>query len=199
MQLVAEGLACERGGRVLFQGLDFALTRGQALCVRGPNGAGKTSLLRLIAGLLAPSAGRIALEGAEGSTREAVHLVTHHDAVKPALTAAENLSFWRAVMGAEGAPVSVALEALGLGPLADFPARVLSAGQRRRLALARLVAIKRPVWLLDEPASNLDAQGQTTLARVLGDHLAEGGIAVVATHGAPDFTAAGELRLGTAE
>jgi heme exporter protein A len=197
MRLVADNLACERGGRVLFRGLSFALAPGEALRVSGPNGAGKTSLLRLLAGLLPVAAGRVALDGAEGPAGEAAHFVGHHDAVKAALTVAENLGFWRAVLGGGGAAVETALTTLGLGELRELPARVLSAGQRRRLALARLLVAARPLWLLDEPAANLDADGQATLARLIGEHLAGGGIAVVAAHGAPEYSAR-EIRLGSA-
>lgn len=200
MRLIVENLACQRGGRILFQGLTFRLDAGEALRVVGPNGAGKTSLLRLIAGLLAPAHGRVALEGAEGVTGEAAHLVGHQDAVKGALTVGENLEFWRAVLGATGgagpATVEGALSALGLTALALFPVRALSAGQRRRLALARLLVAKRRLWLLDEPASGLDADGQNTLSRMIAEHVSTGGLAVVAAHGAPEFSGAREVRLG---
>ena len=195
MRLIAENLACQRGGRTLFQSLAFRLEAGEALRVVGPNGAGKTSLLRLIAELLAPAEGRVALEGVEGGAREAAHLVGHQDAIKSALTVEENLEFWRAVLGGETA-VEMALSALGLSALARFPARVLSAGQKRRLALARLLVAKRRLWLLDEPASGLDADGQATLSRMIAEHVSAGGIAVVAAHGAPEISEAREIRLG---
>jgi heme exporter protein A len=200
MRLIVENLACTRSGHTLFQGLNFVLAEGEGLRIVGPNGAGKTSLLRLIAGLLAPTHGRVALEGAEGVIGEAAHLVAHQEAVKGALTVRENLEFWRAVLGATGgvglAAVEAALSALGLSALAQFPARVLSAGQRRRLALARLLVAKRRLWLLDEPASGLDADGQQTLSRMIAEHVSAGGIAVMATHGAPEISAAREIRLG---
>ena len=200
MRLIVENLACIRSGRTLFQGLSFALAQGEALRIVGPNGAGKTSLLRLIAGLLAPAEGRIALEGAEGGAGEAAHLVGHQDAVKGALTVEENLQFWSAVLGGGGGvgltAVEAALSMLGLSALAQFPARVLSAGQWRRLALARLLVAKRRLWLLDEPASGLDADGQKTLSRMIAEHISAGGIAVVAAHGAPEISGAREIRLG---
>jgi len=196
MRLVVQDLACERGGRILFRGLSFALSPGEALRISGPNGAGKTSLLRLIAGLLPAAAGSSALEGADGPAGEAAHFLGHHDAVKGALTVSENLGFWRAVLGGGGAAVEAALAALGLGAVGGLPARVLSAGQRRRLALARLLVAPRPLWFLDEPAANLDAAGQETLMRLIRDHLAGGGIAAVAAHGAPEFPAVREIRLG---
>ena len=195
MRLIVENLACQRGGRTLFQGLSFALAGGEGLRIVGPNGAGKTSLLRLIAGLLAPAQGSVALEGAEEGAGEAAHLVGHQDAVKGALTVEENLEFWRAVLGG-GAAVETALSVLGLTALAQFPARVLSAGQRRRLALARLLVAKRRLWLLDEPASGLDVDGQKTLSRMISEHISAGGIAVVAAHGAPEISNAREIRLG---
>ncbi len=196
MRLIVENLACSRGGRTLFQGLSFALAKGEALRIVGPNGAGKTSLLRLIAGLLAPAQGRVTLEEAEGGPGEAAHLVGHQDAIKSALTVEENLQFWRAVLGGDGIAVEAALAALGLSALAQFPARVLSAGQRRRLALARLLVAKRQLWLLDEPASGLDVDGQQTLTRMIAEHVSAGGIAVVAAHGAPEISGAREIRLG---
>ena len=200
MRLSVENLACNRSGRTLFQGLSFALAEGEALRIVGPNGAGKTSLLRLIAGLLPPTHGRVALEGAETAIGEAAHLVGHQDAVKGALSVEENLQFWRAVLGGtEGAglaAVEATLATLGLSALAQFPARMLSAGQRRRLALARLLVTKRRLWLLDEPASGLDAEGQKTLSRMIAEHLSAGGIAVVAAHGAPELSGAREIRLG---
>ena len=196
MRLVVEGLACARGGRTLFQGLEFALSEGEALRISGPNGAGKTSLLRLIAGLLAPVRGRVGLEGAEGAVGEAAHLLGHQDAIKGALSATENLEFWRAMLGG-GSAVGAALAAVGLARLGAFPARVLSAGQKRRLALARLLVATRPLWLLDEPASGLDADGQKLLSGMIAGHLRAGGIVAVAAHGAPDFAAAREIRLGS--
>ena len=195
MRLIAENLACQRGGRTLFQDLAFRLEAGEALRIVGPNGAGKTSLLRLIAGLLVPAHGRVVLEGAEGGAGETAHLVGHQDAIKGALTVEENLEFWRAVFGG-GAAVEMALSALGLSALAQFPARVLSAGQRRRLALARLLVARRRLWLLDEPASGLDADGQKTLSRMIAEHVSTGGIVVVAAHGAPEISGAREIRLG---
>lgn len=198
--MIAENLACQRGGRTLFQGLAFRLEAGEALRVTGPNGAGKTSLLRLIAGLLAPAEGRVALEGVQGGAGEAAHLIGHQDAVKGALTVEENLEFWHAVLGAAGGvgltAVEAALSVLGLSALAQFPARVLSAGQWRRLALARLLVAKRRLWLLDEPASGLDADGQKTLSRMIAEHISAGGIVVVAAHGVPEISGAREIRLG---
>ncbi len=198
MRLVVEELACVRGGRSLFQGLGFAVAAGEVLAVTGPNGAGKSSLLRLLAGLLPPATGRIALEGGdpERSVGTAAHFIGHLDAVKGALTVAENLGFTRALLGGGEMEVETALGLLGLERLAQFPARMLSAGQRRRLALARLLVSPRPLWLLDEPATALDAEGQETLAGLMARHLSGGGLAVVATHSELKIERVVEIRLG---
>jgi heme exporter protein A len=197
MQLIAEKLACERGGRNVFSGLSFSVSRGQALIVTGRNGAGKSSLLRMIAGLVRAAAGRLALKNgaADLSLAEQCHYVGHLDACKPALTVTENLDFWAGYLG--GTATRKALDAVGLDALADLPAAYLSAGQRHRLALARLVAVKRPIWLLDEPNAALDAAAQKQLAAMMKSHLASGGIIVAAAHGSIGLTRAKQLRLGT--
>jgi heme exporter protein A len=186
-----------RGGREVFSGLDFEASSDAALGVTGPNGSGKTSLLRLIAGLLTPTDGSIALEGGKGelSLPEQAHYLGHSDALKPALSVIENLSFWRDFLGGEVSDASASLIAVGLDHAAYLPAAFLSAGQRRRLSLARLLAVKRPIWLLDEPATALDAAGQDMFAGLMRDHLAGGGLIVAATH-APLGIEAKELRLG---
>jgi heme exporter protein A len=185
MRLSGCDLACVRGGREVFDGLSFAVESGQALVVTGRNGAGKTTLLRLIAGLLEPTAGRIDLAGGAPDTGlpEQAHYLGHRDALKPALTVLENLRFWYAFLGGRDAAVASALETVGLGGLENLPAGYLSAGQRRRLSLARLIAAPRPVWLLDEPTAALDAAGQQRLGGLMQTHLAGGGIVVAATHG----------------
>jgi heme exporter protein A len=207
MRLEGRDLACIRGGREVFTGVGFSVTAGAALAVTGPNGAGKTTLLRLIAGLLEPAAGELALtEGAPDTTlAEQAHYLGHRDALKPALSVRENLAFWYAFLGgrdasaASAAPaVLSALDAVGLTPLVSLPAAYLSAGQRRRLAIARLVAAPRPIWLLDEPTAALDAASQDRLAGLMGAHLAGGGIIVAATHGPLGLPGAAELRLGAA-
>ncbi len=184
LRLVGEDLACVRGGREVFDGVSFAVPAGGLLQLRGPNGAGKSSLLRLIAGLVRIGGGRLDLLGCQPDVplAEQTHYVGHLDALKPALTVAENLEFWARMLGGGDRPVAAALETMGIGPLADFPAAVLSAGQRRRLALARLVAASRPVWLLDEPTTALDADGRDRLFELIAGHLAGGGLALVATH-----------------
>jgi heme exporter protein A len=198
MRLSGSGLGCVRGSREVFRDVSFALADGGALAVTGPNGAGKSSLLRLLAGLIQPSAGAITLEGgdADRNIGEQAHYLGHLDALKSSLTVAENLAFWASYLG-DGATPAPALAAVGLEALADLPAAYLSAGQRRRLSLARLAAVRRPIWLLDEPASALDAAGQQRLAELMGEHLASGGMIVAATHG-PLGVEAKELRLGRA-
>jgi heme exporter protein A len=200
------GLACRRGERLVFGGLDFALAPGDALVLRGPNGSGKSSLLRVMAGLIRPIAGRLDWGGAAiDDDREAhaakLHFLGHLDAVKPALTVAENLRFWMDLRGG-GAGVAAgnevrraALDTLGLGALADAPARYLSAGQRRRLALARLIAAPAPLWLLDEPTNALDDAALAAFEAMLARHRAAGGMVAVATHAAIALPGARELRL----
>jgi heme exporter protein A len=197
MRLSAADLACRRGGRDVFAGIAFSVAGGQALAVTGRNGAGKSSLLRLVAGFLHPAAGRLWLEGGdpELSIAEQAHYLGHHDAVKPSLSVAENLRFWAAFFGGGAAKVPDALESVGLGAIADLPAAYLSAGQRRRLSIARLLAVKRPIWLLDEPASTLDTAGKDRLTGFMQSHLADGGLILAATHGSLGLSAAQELSL----
>jgi heme exporter protein A len=207
MRLCGRNVGCVRGGREVFSGLDFEASSGETLAVTGPNGSGKTSLLRLIAGLLAMAGGSIDLEGGEAELTlpEQAHYLGHRDALKPALSVAENLSFWRDFLG--GVPpdakenlkesLKESLAAVGLDHATDLPAAYLSAGQRRRLSIARLLVVRRPLWLLDEPTSALDAAGQSMFAAHMTDHLARGGLIVAATH-APLGIAARELRIGGA-
>jgi heme exporter protein A len=197
MRLLGCGVRCVRGGREVFSGLDFETSSGEALAVTGPNGAGKTSLLRLIAGLLTMSDGSIRLEGGESELPlpEQAHYLGHRDALKPALSVMENLAFWRDFLGGEADDDGASLAAVGLDHAAHLPAAYLSAGQRRRLSIARLLAVRRPVWLLDEPTNALDVAGQSLFAALMADHLARGGLIIAATH-APLGLPAKELRIG---
>jgi heme exporter protein A len=167
-------VACARGGRLLFEGLSFALTPGAAALVTGPNGAGKSSLVRVAAGLLAPAAGRIEGDGAKA-------LLAEQAALDSELPLARALAFWAGLDGRGDAVVS-ALEAVGLAALAPVPVRYLSTGQRRRAAMARVVASGAPVWLLDEPANGLDSASMTALEGLIAAHRAGGGAALIATH-----------------
>ena len=200
MRLSAIDLTCRRGSRELFAGLSFSVAGGEALTVTGRNGSGKSSLLRLVGGLLRADAGRIALERGdpELTVAEAAHYLGHQDAMKPSLTVVENLRFWTAYLGPAEIPPEQALKRLGLEQLADLPAAYLSAGQKRRLSLARLVAVHRPLWLLDEPTAALDAEGQTRLAELMRLHLARGGLILAAAHGPIGLVDAQELQLGGA-
>jgi heme exporter protein A len=196
MELAALDLACVRAGRDIFRNVEFTLRGGEMLAVTGPNGAGKSSLLRLIAGLLPPAHGQVSLRGgdAELAVGEQAHYVGHLDAFKPSLTVGENLAFWNAVL-AGGNGVANALAAVGLDTLAHLPALYLSAGQRRRLSLARLLVAARPIWLLDEPSSTLDAAGGAMLGEIMVKHLAAGGLILAAEHGRFALTPARELRM----
>jgi heme exporter protein A len=199
MRLEASGLLCVRGGREVFSGLGFAVAAGEALVVTGRNGAGKSSLLRMIAGLVRIAGGRLALTDAdtERTIPEQAHYLGHQDALKPSLTVAENLSFWARYFGGGAAP-EAALAAVGLSAVADLPAAYLSAGQRRRLSVARLLAAQRPIWLLDEPTSALDREAQVALTGLMRQHLSGGGLILAATHGPIGLEGAKELRLGEA-
>lgn len=204
MELVASNLAVARGGRLVIEDLSLGVAGGEALILTGPNGVGKTTLLRALAGLIAPERGAIVLDGGDDelSAGEQSHLVSHRDAVKSALTVAENSKFWARYLGGGEARVGPALERLGLDGLADVPAGYLSAGQRRRLGLARLMLAARPVWLLDEPSVSLDARSVDALMGIVREHLAGGGIVVAATHVPLDLGAGGavkDLRLGRAD
>jgi heme exporter protein A len=196
--LAALNISCQRGSNVLFEDLSFALAPGEGLLVTGPNGAGKTSLLRQIAGLLPLAAGRLSLNGQRPDVElpELCHYVGHLNGIKTSFTVRENLAFWADFLGENGGPLSTALAAFGLTPLADFPAGLLSAGQKRKLALSRLFAAPRPIWLLDEPQVSLDAASLKLLDAAIKDHLDAGGIAVVASHTALKTKFAHKIALG---
>lgn len=185
MELEIEEIACVRAGRPVFSGFSARLAAGEAAELRGPNGAGKSSLLRLLAGLVPPAGGRATLGGiplGDGGFQEHVLLCGHLDAVKPALSVRANLAHWAAVYGAAAPAADAALERFGLGPVAAHPAAHCSAGQKRRLGLARLMVIDRPLWLLDEPTVSLDGDSAALVTELIAAHLARGGLAVVATH-----------------
>jgi len=199
MRLSASKLECVRGGKRVFVNVGFEVGAGEALLLLGPNGAGKSSLLRMVAGLLRPAAGSLELAGGDcdRSLAEQAHYLGHLDPLKSSLSVGENLRFWTRFLG--GGRVSPSLEALravGLERVGDLPAGYLSAGQRRRLSLARLLAVERAIWLLDEPASALDADGQALLREMMRRHLAADGLILAATHASFGLDAARELRLG---
>ena len=196
--LQAEGLAAFRGERLVFRDVAFSLEAGAALLLTGPNGSGKSTLLRLLAGLLRPAAGSLRWNGEDALADPPMHArrvayVGHLDAIKPGLTAAENLVFAARLSGGS---VAEALAGMGLEELADLPSRMLSAGQRRRLALARLGLALAPLWLLDEPTLGLDGRSVEQFGRVVEAHRAGGGIVVAATHLPLPLGRAGELALG---
>ena len=180
--LEAKSLACERGGRLIFKDLSFAICSGEVVELRGPNGSGKSSLLRLLAGLNKPVAGRLVFTNSTSvmpatAIAENAHYIGHHETVKPALTVKENLAFWSDFQGGVAN-----LTTFKLQHLADDQARLLSEGQRRRLSLSRLVSVKRPIWLLDEPTVGLDQIALADLRDIIEAHLSCGGLAIAATH-----------------
>jgi len=177
--LSVENLALSRGGRALFAGLGFSLGPGGLLLLRGPNGAGKSSLLLALLGVLRPEAGTIDWHAEE---RPKLHYVGHQAGVKTRLTLLENLRFWRNVNGETGIGAEAALEAVGLGAIGALDAGYLSAGQTRRLALARLLVTDRKVWLLDEPLAALDTEGALLAVRLIARRLETGGAVIAATH-----------------
>jgi heme exporter protein A len=192
-----EALACIRGERLVFSDLSFAVEPGEALLLTGPNGSGKSSLLRLCAGLIAPAAGRLLWGAAPldaDAHRAQLRYVGHLDAVKPVLSGAENLAFWARLADAPG-EVPAALGKVGLARLAELPVRLLSAGQRRRLGLARLALGRSTLWLLDEPTVGLDREGVSLLAALVAAHRAAGGMVIAATHIDAGFPATAELAL----
>jgi heme exporter protein A len=181
-----ERIACVRGGRLLFEGLDLSLEPGAALIVTGPNGAGKSSLIRLAAGLLRPAAGRIERPAAAALADESA-------ALDPRLTLARALGFWARI---DGRPAAAGLEAFGLSGLGDVPVRMLSTGQRKRASLARVAASGAPLWLLDEPANGLDSEGQERLGAAIAAHRAGGGAVLAASHQALPAEPSARLALG---
>lgn len=183
----ATDLACARGGRLVFRNLNFLLSRGEALSLEGANGAGKTSALRMLAGLLSAVAGAVEFRTSSGNVTEGeergrfVGWFGHQDGIKNQLTVRENAEFFAALYASDG-DLTDTLQRMGLGRSLSLPAQYLSAGQRRRLALARLILSKRPLWLLDEPLAALDSAGKDLIAELIDEHCRKGGIVVAATH-----------------
>lgn len=182
MELHGKDLTCERGGRIVFRNVSLSLKPGQLLQLTGPNGSGKSSLLRLIAGLNEAQAGTLTLSGGapELSLPQQAHYIAHQEPVKSALSVHENLAFWRDFLG--GGDVEEALDTFDLARLSSYPAGLLSAGQKRRLALARLVLVRRALWLLDEPTVGLDTASLARLVNVMARQLDGGGMIIAATH-----------------
>jgi heme exporter protein A len=181
-------LACVRGGRPVFAGVEFSLEAGDVLSLQGPNGSGKSTLIRMLAGFLVPALGEIRWNGDNirsnlAEHRARLHYVGHADGIKALLSVRENLAFTCALNGAGNGALDRALNTFGLSALAETPGRFLSSGQRRRLSLARLLAGERPIWLLDEPGVGLDAESRKRLERVINNHRQAGGLTVLATHG----------------
>ena len=196
--LTVEDLTVERGGRIVLSSIHVGLRRGDVILVSGRNGAGKSTLLRTLAGLLQPTRGRLIFAEADEEVRgvETVHYLGYEDGLKPSLSVGENLAFWAAMLAAPSpvpsshpAPsphpslsINEALDAFGIGRLRDLPAAYLSAGQKRRVALARLLLAPRPIWLLDEPLIALDTDAQAGLAKIMADHVGTGGAILLASH-----------------
>ena len=203
MRLVADNVSVARGGHVFFSGIGFSLGAGEALVVSGPNGVGKSTFLRVLAGLLPDAEGSVALEGAPFETAaEGAHYLGHRNGMKAELTVRENLEFWRSFMGAavgnqakgsRGVVEAVAM--VGLDGIDHLPFGYLSAGQKRRIAMARLLIVERPLWILDEPTSALDEQSRTVFSGFVSDHLQTGGIVVAATHHGLGFANTRHLKL----
>ncbi len=185
--LRVHNLSCRRGGRVIFRETGFATNSGGFALIMGANGSGKSSLLRVLAGLIAPAAGCVRWQDSDvaedpAAHRARVHYIGHLDALKAGLTVREMLDYWRALHGAGQIKIEQSLAAFALTSMADRPIRRLSAGQKRRLSLTRLALVEAPLWLLDEPTSALDVTGQALLREVISGHRAKGGIVIAATH-----------------
>jgi heme exporter protein A len=199
MRLIVEKLGGERGGRMVFSGIDLSLSDGGALLITGSNGAGKSTLLKVVAGLLPSASGTIRLEGSGENyptVASAAHYLGHLNAMKTNLSLVENLAFWRDFNGDDGIELHAALESVDLGAIGHLPFGYLSTGQRRRASIARLLVSRRPIWLLDEPTGGLDAESEQRFSALMERHLAEGGLLLAATHLPLGLADARELRLG---
>lgn len=188
MRLVAEGLSAKRGEDLIFQDISFEIEAGKALVVKGPNGSGKSTLLRVVAGLLPRESGKVRLgdQGSQEAVAAACHYLGHRNAMKRELTVEENLRFWKAFLGdsadGNGMDIGNAADAVGLGGIVHLPFGYLSAGQQRRMAMAKLLVAWRPVWILDEPTAALDTAAEMMFAGLVKEHLKRGGLALAATH-----------------
>lgn len=181
--LEARGLCARRGHRLLFENLDLAVPQGEIVALTGANGAGKSTLLRILAGFMRPDAGVIRWSGPpDDEPQPHIHYLGHREGLRDPLSPLENLEFLSAMLGGDRSAIPAALERLGISRLAMLPVGVLSAGQRRRVALARLIIVRRPFWLLDEPLATLDTAGQAIVTGLLAEHAESGGLALVATH-----------------
>lgn len=202
MRLVAESLSAKRGEDLIFHNVSFDIAAGTALIVKGANGSGKSTLLRVVAGLLPREGGKVLLAGdgarAFETVASACHYLGHRNAMKRELTVEENLRFWGAFLGdsagGRGMEIEEAAEAVGLGGIVHLPFGYLSAGQQRRMAMAKLLVAWRPVWILDEPTAALDAAAEAMFAGLVKAHLDQGGLALAATH-QPLGLEARELRM----
>lgn len=185
ISLAVENLGCRRGERLLFSGLTFQAQSGSLTVIKGANGIGKSSLMRILGGLLAPSSGRVTVTTADtvaDSLKAEAHYLAHDNALKSAFTVGENLTFWHEFSDHPGLTPQEALDELAILPLLDLPAGALSAGQKRRVAFARLLVSRKPVWLLDEPTAALDSRADRRVGQLISRHVADGGIAIAATH-----------------
>jgi heme exporter protein A len=198
VSLKVQGLAVGRGDTILARAINFTVAPNEGLWLRGPNGAGKSTLLLTLAGLLPPIEGQIDLAGKDPEDGPILHYCGHRNAVRPRITVGATLAFWAAINGGTGLAVEVALARVGLSNAAALDAGYLSAGQQRRLALARLLVSRRSVWLLDEPSAALDAEGHRLVAELVAEHLGNGGIAVIATHDDLAVPGLSTLTLGAA-
>ena len=200
MRLVAQGVTGERGGEIIFSGINFALGEGEGLVITGANGSGKSTFLRIVAGLLAPAEGEITLDGATEdfpTVAAATHYLGHQNAMKPVLSVVENLTFWQQFSGMPHLDIPEALEMVGLESIGHLPFGYLSTGQRRRISIAKLLVSYRPIWLLDEPTAGLDKASERQFADLMSAHMDDGGIIVAATHIPLGLANVGSLDMGS--